>query len=320
VVEGEGSQKAFEPDLELTRTILGVEKGCWHVHWVKTPSEWKSNDGEEMGQPSQQAHTLPEVLHNLVNTSNAGGKPRVLWFLYDYNDGGEQLKWLSQQQHDLIIIAPTAESYVNSSSKVAMKQCFVRDGIPTAAYTLKLLTDPADFSDVPPWFVKQVAGAASAGIFSDNKVSTPEDMKRVWERTEKMGCGVFAEHFARGRECTVLVAGSVDDPIVFPPIERVFNGGLSGHQEDSNWENFHFAKPSQDDPWVQASKVLAKAAYKSIKASPYGRVDIRGNLVLEVNTVPAYTLTDMAYSLAKVLDGKSDNWKSFWRAVWASRR
>src|SRR5690348_5145898 len=76
-------------------------------------------------------------MQDLVKSSNGGGKPCVLWFLYDYNDGGEQLQWLSQQQHDMIIIAPTAESYVNSSSKIAMKHCFIRDGIPTAPYTAK---------------------------------------------------------------------------------------------------------------------------------------------------------------------------------------
>jgi len=261
---------------------------------------------------------LRTVLSDLAQPRSTP-KPRVMWFLYDYVDGGEGLRWLSQQRHDLILITPSPDSFIVSSSKVAMKNVFVRDGVPTAPFTTKLLTDPADFVDVPPWFVKQDTGAASVGIFADNKVSTPEDMKRVWDRVEQLRCGVFAEHFARGRECTVLVAGSVDDPVVFPPIERVFASGLSGHQQDSNWDNFRFELTDPDDPWAQSSKVLAAAAYKSIQAAPYARVDIRGNLVLEVNTVPAYSLTDTAYSLAKVLDRKPENWASFWRAVWESR-
>lgn len=304
-----------------------MEGDSWTVHWVQTPSEWKTNakNGSSDAVAHPPARRLSEVLQDLVKQSSNNNnkdkeKPRVLWFLYDYNDGGEHLLWLAKQKHDMIIVAPTAESYVNSSSKLAMKKCFIADGVPTAPYTSTLLTDPLDFEDVPPWFIKQDAGAASVGIFSDNKVRTPEDMKRVWERTQQMGCGVFAEHFARGRECTVLVAGSADNPTVFPPIERVFHAGLSAHQEDSNWDNFHFETPSEADPWVQSCKILAKNAYKSIQASPYGRVDIRGNWVLEVNTVPAYTLTDMAYSLAKVLDGKPDNWNKFWKAVWGSRR
>jgi len=320
VVEGERSQHAYEADVEVTRTLLGVPADCWTVHWVNSPTECKTaphDAGVVRCSVLQPARALADIVRGLVRPSRVPTKPRCLWFLYDYNDGAEQLEWLSRQSHDMMLIAPTVESYRVSSSKTAMK---VRDGVPTAPFTDRLLTDPADFLDCPPWFVKPDGSFASIGIYKDNKVNNPVDMKRVWERTEKFNCGVFAEHFLRGRECTVLVCGKVDSPVVFNPVERVFQGGLSGHQEDNNWDNFHFVSLQDGDPWGEASKVIASAAYRSIDAAPYARVDIRGNCVLEVNTVPAYSLTDLAYSLAKSLNGEPANWKLFWNSVWEARR
>lgn len=89
---------------------------------------------------------------------------------------------------------------------------------------------------------------------------------------------------------------------------------------DECWDNFHFKELSPDDPWSDSCKKLAIEAYRAVGCYPYARVDIRGNLVLEVNAVPAYSLVHLKYSMASILKNDPVNWKMFWNAVWDAKR
>jgi hypothetical protein len=240
--------------------------------------------------------------------------------LYDQNDGNEILEALDSLPHNMILIAPSASSYINTTSKTVMKREFVKADVPTAPFTSTLLTNPESFRETT-WFVKMDEGAGSVGIFADNKVTNVEDMKRVWERMESLGYGVFAEHFISGREFSVLVAGSADSPVVFPIVERSFVSGIEGHQQHENWDNFSFRLVSRENnTLIREVEELAVSAYRAIDPAPYARIDIRDRMVLEVNTVPGYAFLDTHYSMGAILDQDTKQFKRFWDTVWATRR
>jgi len=262
-----GARDAFEIELEATRKFLSIPNGQWAVHYY-----------EKGG-----ANVLCQVRCILEkHPVQISGRPRVFWSLYDEPDGHALCSLLETLSHSFHVIAPKSWAFAVSTAKTAMKRQFMACGVPTAPFCTSPFDTDEEFGGVP-WFVKMDVGASAVGITLENKVTTPDSMKAAWSRVETMGYGVFAEHFIRGRECTVVVCGPVESPTIFAPMERIFKEGLDGHEIDEVWDNYTWETTKPEvDPWAAAAKVLALDAYRAMRATPYARVDIRDKFVLEV--------------------------------------
>jgi len=262
-----GARAAFEIELEETRKFLCIPSAQWVVHYYE-------KSGENV--LSQVRCILEEYPRRI------SGQPKVFWSLYDEPDGHTLCALLETIPHGFNVIAPKSWSFAVSTAKTAMKRQFITCGVPTAPFRTSPFDTEEEFGGVP-WFVKMDIGASAVGITIDNKVTTPNAMKAAWSRVENMGYGVFAEHFIRGRECTVVVCGPVENPTVFAPMERIFKEGLDGHEIDEIWDNYSWETTDTElDPWAAAAKVIAVDAYRAMCATPYARVDIRDKYVLEV--------------------------------------
>ncbi len=207
--------------------------------------------------------------------------------------------------------------YEASTSKVALKSLFDREGVPTPAWSV--IPDTGPVSGVcgmlgAPLIVKPAVSAGSYGLSVRSVVADDREIERM--RDELKGGDfegyftqdpVFAEKFINGPEFTALVMGYWDEPggiQVLPPVQRLFHGSFPDHERflsyDRYWalykeetppppgERFYTYGPAPRD--LQGALAdLCRKAYLSVKGTGYGRVDIRmdkdtGDLfVLEVN-------------------------------------
>jgi D-alanine-D-alanine ligase len=193
--------------------------------------------------------------------------------------------------------------YDISTSKVPMKDLFVRAGVDTAPYAL--LPNEGGVSGVcdklgPPLFVKPSISAASEGISLKSKVTS--DAEVAARRDELLQSkdgeayskgGIFVERFLDGDEYTVFVGGFWDRPESIwnlPPARRAFAESIPAEERflsyDRYWgfykeetppagnENFYRyvpAPPSEEKELVDQ----ARRAYCAVEGSGYGRVDFR---------------------------------------------
>jgi D-alanine-D-alanine ligase len=153
------------------------------------------------------------------------------------------------------------------------------------------------------------------GVSVTNVVSTKEELQEQvakmfngyhnWELTSD---GALVEQYVNGPEYTIMIVGSCDTPeraTIYPPVERVFHPSLPDNEKFLSfgrlWEIYDDEKPlGEDQSFYEYSQVSDKAleaalcqlsweAYKAVKGTGYGRIDIRmdkttGKLyVLEVN-------------------------------------
>jgi len=101
------------------------------------------------------------------------------------------------------------------------------------------------------------------------------------------------EEFIDGREFSVLVAENPDDsdnPIVFSPIECIFNRGETFKHFDLKWKEFENISwvPSTDEALTEKLKEMSKKMFVALGGVGYGRTDIRVNdkgepFFLEIN-------------------------------------
>ena len=208
--------------------------------------------------------------------------------------------------------------YRVTTSKIDMKRAFDRAGVPTSPWEI-VSPRSRSFRSVferhgAPLIVKPAVSAGSMGISCKSVVSTGAELKEQLGILQKgyhgwdlASGGVFVERYISGREFTVLVTGSADDPSqgrVYPAIERVFHAALPPTEQflsfDRLWETYEqeSALPEGEYLWEyrRAPESLQQpicdvvwAAYASVGGRGYGRVDLRmdsatGELyVLEVN-------------------------------------
>jgi D-alanine-D-alanine ligase len=207
--------------------------------------------------------------------------------------------------------------YRISTSKVVMKEHFLRAGVCTAPF--EVLPPMGPVSGVcarvgAPVIVKPAVSAASFGIGLRSVVSSDEQVAALRDelRTGRDGncfvnTPIMAERFIEGPEFTVLVVGESDGdvtPVCLPPVERVFHRELPSHERFLSFDRYwgYFREESQlspDEPFYRYEAAmpdvaptlvaLALEAYAAVAGSGYGRVDMRldaatGTLqVLEVN-------------------------------------
>lgn len=268
---------------------------------------------------------VPITTHNLCGTVEAllqsadGFTPLVLNYCdSDPVFGGPGIDVVQLLQRKGIAFTGAGEAFYSlSTSKILMKEAFVRAGVPTSPYAL--ITGPG--RDVEglcerlgaPLFVKPVISAGSFGISVRSVVHDDQELEdQVSALMEGPGSrelsegGLFAERFINGPEFTVLVLGMHGDPAsihVFPPVERAFNLRLPEEERffsfDRYWELYKEESPPPGGIFYEYRPVpsplkerltdLARRAYHAVGGTGYGRVDIRMDkeskelFVLEVN-------------------------------------
>jgi len=235
--------------------------------------------------------------------------------IYDF-PGIEVVRRLEKE--GLAYTGANADFYHLSTSKIRMKDAFVRGGVSTAPYAV--ITDPE--RDCPglcerlgtPLFVKPAVSAGSVGLSLKSVVHNDEDLRaqvdyllsrpdgNLFDRG-----GIFAERFVNGPEFTVLVVGipGIPETIrVYPPVERHFNTSIPEEERFFSYERYwelwnNEPAPPDGKPLYQYRspepelqerlKELSWRAFCAVEGAGYGRVDIRmekstGELyVLEVN-------------------------------------
>jgi D-alanine-D-alanine ligase len=197
-------------------------------------------------------------------------------------------------------------AYWLGSDKVRMKLHFLNAGVRTARF--QVVDDPDEPLDPNgpsfPLFVKPRDAAGSAGVGLTSRVDDPDALReRLREIIPTYG-PALVEEFIDGRELSVGVIGEADGPgepdlTILPPVEVRFGPAYPESCRVQTFETkfdpssplFHGYElicpaPLEADE-AKAVVDTARAAYRAIQGTGYGRVDMRlgpdGPYVLEVN-------------------------------------
>lgn len=203
------------------------------------------------------------------------------------------------------------------SSKLRMKRAFVEADVATAPY--EVILDSSRIQGVcerlgTPLIVKPAISFGSRGISLQSVVESDEQvslqLQRLLQGQHDMqfsSDSIFVERFINGREFTVFLLGSSQQPEsikIYPPMERVFHSSLPETERflayDWYWTKYEEGSLfSPEEPFCRYGLVgsdlhdklceLSKRAYCAVGGNGYARVDIRMDtasqelFVLEVN-------------------------------------
>ncbi len=164
-------------------------------------------------------------------------------------------------------------------------------GIPTPAF--EPLEAGCDFEAVAerlglPIFVKPVREGSSVGI---SKVTRPEQLRPAWEAAARYDAEVIAERGIIGVELTAAILGEEDLPLIRLETATEFYDYEAKYLRSDTRYHCPAGLPPEVERRVQH---LARAAFKALSCSGWGRVDVMLDgdgepYVLEVNTVPGMT-------------------------------
>ena len=277
----------------------------------------------------KQGNNVPVVL-NLCDGDEVNGTPGV-----------SVVKLLEEK--DIIHTGADEYFYNITTSKIPMKIAFDEAGVANAAWKC-ILDKETNCNNIfkelgKPLIIKPAVSGGSMGVGIKNIVETRKELYallkqmfegyRGWNLTAD---GIIAEKFISGREFTVLITGSCNDPehaVVYTPVERVFHASLPDKEKflsfDRLWEiyeeesampgeeNFYEYQVPLDTELVEAIKKLSWDAYCATKGKGYTRVDIRMDektkklYVLEVNAQCGISEDENYTSIGAIIrfDGKS---------------
>jgi D-alanine-D-alanine ligase len=277
----------------------------------------------------KQGNNVPVVL-NLCDGDEVNGTP-----------GLSVVKLLEEK--DIIHTGADEYFYNITTSKIPMKIAFDEAGVSNAAWKC-ILDNETNCNNIfkelgKPLIIKPAVSGGSMGVGIKNIVETRKELYallkqmfegyRGWNLTAD---GIIAEKFVTGREFTVLITGSYNDPehaVVYTPVERVFHASLPDKEKflsfDRLWEiyeeesampgeeNFYEYQVPADAELIEAVKKLSWDAYCATKGKGYTRVDIRMDsktkklYVLEVNAQCGISEDENYTSIGAIIrfDGKS---------------
>lgn len=195
-----------------------------------------------------------------------------------------------------------------TSSKILMKRAFLQSGVSTAPY--EVISNFKDIEGIcqrlnTPLLIKPSDYYGGAGLSDKSVVYSDEEIRQhlqclLQEQECQFTLGnLFVEHFINGREFTVFIVGSSQQPEtlkIYPPLEFIFHSKLS---ELERFKSDQLFIKFNGQEYLRGSLVssslsdkicdLAKRAYCALDGNGYGRVDIRMDnasqelFVLEVN-------------------------------------
>lgn len=204
-----------------------------------------------------------------------------------------------------------------TSHKVMAKERMVAAGLPTPLWvgpcsrnlTSARCLRPAggSASSGQRWIIKSLWEHASVGLEADSVVQPAcgQDLEQAMtRRAPLLGGDCFAEAFVEGREFNLSVLTGPQGPEVLPPAEISFEGfgadqprivGYRAKWDVDSVEYHHtprsFTFGAEDNPLLEALRVLALQTWQLFGLRGYARVDFRVDAhgrpwILEINANP----------------------------------
>lgn len=275
------------------------------LHRPYRNTEWQARySGEKLADDA-----IEEARHHAVALAASGHETEILTWGQDLKEnidgllGGEYDLVANTSSHqEVALLELLGIRFMGSGldlvalDKATRKRLWIESGVVTPRYAR--IAAIADLSKVRlpsfPLFVKPVRGRGSSGITDESIVHTFGELERACRRIlETMEQGVLVEEYVKGTEVTVGLIGNGDDLTVLPPLEIEYSGTAKTntyvHKQDR--EIFH-CPARLDDSVLELIEQAARAAFISLQARDFGRVDFifdhqRGlPYALELNTFP----------------------------------
>jgi len=234
------------------------------------------------------AHAV-DMGHDIVQVLQDGGYDRV--FNVVHGRGGED----GQLQGALEVLGlPYTGSGVLGSAlamdkyrtKLVWKAC----GLPTPAF--QLIEGEADLAVAAglgfPLMVKAALEGSSIGIYP---VENDEELRQAWLEAQTCECHVIAEKCIKGSEFTASIVGHSALPLIRLEVPNSFYDYQAKYQAD---DTRYLIPCGLDEAREQALQALSVAAFQTVDARGWGRVDLmldeqQQPWLIEVNTVPGMT-------------------------------
>ncbi|QSR84498.1 D-alanine--D-alanine ligase [Methylacidimicrobium sp. B4] len=183
-----------------------------------------------------------------------------------------------------------ADASERAFDKSWSKEIFRKAGVPTPDWTLA--RSSVELPLALPFVIKPARQGSSIGV---SRVFEEKDYPEALARATAEDHLVVAEAYIEGRELTVGILGEN----VLPIVEIRPKAGFYDYRNKytSGASEYLCPAPLPSDA-AQSVAAIARAAYRSLGCSVYGRVDVlldgAGNpWVLEVNTIPGMTETSL---------------------------
>jgi D-alanine-D-alanine ligase len=194
--------------------------------------------------------------------------------------------------------------------KVRCKQLFKAVGLPTAEF--EVINDAAHRTGGESRLLERLGGtvfvkpANEGSSIGTSRADNPEQLKAAIDTALTFDHNVLVEAFIDGPEYTVAILGEKALPVIELRTPRTFYDYEAKYKSDSTQYICPCDLNEQQTEQVQA---IALAAFKTVGASGWGRVDLMlgadGQFkLLEVNTVPGMTAKSLVPMAAKA-DGLS---------------
>jgi D-alanine-D-alanine ligase len=197
-----------------------------------------------------------------------------------------------------------AQSSRVAFDKVASKEVFVANGVPTPASETVDCSAGAKLAAMsPPYVVKPPREGSSVGV---HIVQDQSQAQAAMEDAAKYGDDVLVEEYVEGLELTVGVLDGVALPIVHIAPRSGFydmNNKYPWLNDDGGTD--YYCPADLDESTTKAVQEAALAAHKALGIEVYSRVDVlldkEGKpYVLEANTIPGMTASSLLPKAAQV--------------------
>lgn len=197
-----------------------------------------------------------------------------------------------------------AESSRLAFDKVASKEVFVANGVPTPASETVDCSAGAKLPTMsPPYVVKPPREGSSVGVHIVQDQSEAID---AMEDAAKYGDEVLVEQFVEGLELTVGVL----EGVALPVVHIAPRSGFYDMKNKYPWLNDdggtdYYCPADLDEATTKAVQEAALAAHSALGIEVYSRVDVlldkEGKpYVLEANTIPGMTASSLLPKAAQV--------------------
>lgn len=233
--------------------------------------------------------------------------------LVDSAPGEESLAYLVPGLLDLLKLRYTGcslDSLYLTTNKVMAKQRLVETGIATPGWIDTVSPHVPETFAAGLWLIKPVAQDASVGIDEGSLIqagSIDDVLDKLRLRESVCARPHYGEQFIDGREFTVCLYGTAQDPVILAPYEWVFEGFEERNLPkmftyEAKWNDrcyafdhilprYHFDE--SDTPLLENLSETAIHCWHAFRLSGYARVDFRVDgsgkpWVLEANGNPSF--------------------------------
>lgn len=245
-----------------------------------------------------------DVGHDVIGVLELGGYERA--FIALHGRGGED--GVIQGALETLGLPYTGSGVLASAlgmDKLRTKRIWLGGGLRTPGF--ELLSADSDFAAVTarlglPLMVKPAREGSSIGM---SKVTDAGQLRTAYELAAGYDSEVFAESFVTGAEYTVAILDGEALPSIRLETPRTFYDYEAKYAADSTRYHCPSGLAAAQE---QALAATALAAFASVGASGWGRVDVMADAEgnwwpIEVNTVPGMTdhsLVPMAANAAGI--------------------